>query len=328
MVPDATPMSYYGQPILKPPTWKWPIAAYLFTGGLAAGTSMVGAAARLRGDRRLAGAASAATMSAIGVSAGFLIEDLGRRSRFHHMLRVVKITSPMSVGTWIFSVFSSLAGASAAAEIGEKVGVPARLARPVTAVGQVGSALVGPALATYTAVLLADTAVPAWHEARRHLPWVFAGSATASGGAMGILLSTLAPFDPSGGFASGPRRMAVVGAALEVGADEAMHRRLRTVSTGDTEKPDIGSAYASGPPRVLAGAARAASVTGAAGVALAGRQDRPRTRLLAGAGALLVLAGAALERFAIFHAGKTSTTDPVYTVGPQRLRLVPPARRP
>ena len=36
-------------------------------------------------------------------------------------------------------------------------------------------ALLGPALATYTAVLLADTAVPAWHEARRELPFVFAG---------------------------------------------------------------------------------------------------------------------------------------------------------
>ena len=328
MVPDVTPMSYYGQPVLKAPTWKWPIAGYLFTGGLAAGTSLVGASARIRRDRRLASAASAATLCALGASSAFLIEDLGRPSRFHHMLRVVKVTSPMSVGTWIFSLFSALAGASAAAEVGERAGVPERLARPAAAVAQVGSALVAPALATYTAVLVSDTAVPAWHDARRQLPWLFAGSATASGGAMGVVLSAaLAPCG-GGAFAAGPRRMAVAGALVEVGADEAMHRRLRSINTGDVAKPSVDSAYATGQPRRLARAARACTVGGAAAVALAGRRDRPRTRLIAGAGALSVLSGAALQRFAIFHAGRASAADPVYTVGPQRLRLVPPAGQP
>jgi hypothetical protein len=27
--------SYYGQPIIKEPTWEWQIPAYFFTGGLA-----------------------------------------------------------------------------------------------------------------------------------------------------------------------------------------------------------------------------------------------------------------------------------------------------
>ncbi len=35
----------------------------------------------------------------------FLIADLGRPERFHHMLRVAKPSSPMSTGTWILAVY-------------------------------------------------------------------------------------------------------------------------------------------------------------------------------------------------------------------------------
>ena len=43
--------------------------------------------------------------------------------------------------------------------------------------------MLGLPLATYTAALIANTAVPAWHEARRELPFVFAAGAAASAGA-------------------------------------------------------------------------------------------------------------------------------------------------
>ena len=49
MVPDAEFRSYYGRPVLKPPVWKHEIPAYLFTGGLAAGTAVVAAGADLTG---------------------------------------------------------------------------------------------------------------------------------------------------------------------------------------------------------------------------------------------------------------------------------------
>src|SRR4029078_3426702 len=42
-VPPAAFRSYYGRPILKPPAWNWMIAAYLFTGGLSAGSALLGA---------------------------------------------------------------------------------------------------------------------------------------------------------------------------------------------------------------------------------------------------------------------------------------------
>ena len=53
MVPEAEIRTYYDKPILKQPVWKWFIPAYFFTGGLAAGSAMLAAGARLGGDRRL-----------------------------------------------------------------------------------------------------------------------------------------------------------------------------------------------------------------------------------------------------------------------------------
>ena len=47
----------------------------------------------------------------------FLIADLGRPERFHHMLRVLKLTSPMSVGTWIRSAYGPFAGLALGEEI-------------------------------------------------------------------------------------------------------------------------------------------------------------------------------------------------------------------
>ena len=53
MVPPAEFESYYGRPVLKPPVWEWKIAAYLFTGGLSAGSAVLGAGADLTGRRTL-----------------------------------------------------------------------------------------------------------------------------------------------------------------------------------------------------------------------------------------------------------------------------------
>ena len=49
MVPEATFTSYYGRPIVKPSPWEADIPAYLFLGGLAAGSSLLGAGADLTG---------------------------------------------------------------------------------------------------------------------------------------------------------------------------------------------------------------------------------------------------------------------------------------
>ena len=108
------------------------------------------------------------------VSPALLISDLGVPRRFLHMLHLFKVTSPMSVGSWILAAFgASTAPAALNSFGGGRLGAAGRGA-------QVASALLGLPLSSYTAALIADTAVPAWHEARRELPFLFAAGAAAT----------------------------------------------------------------------------------------------------------------------------------------------------
>jgi hypothetical protein len=283
--------SYYGRPILKRPTWKHDIPAYFFTGGLAAGCSLMAAGADLTGRPALRRAGRLATLSALAASAYFLVNDLGRPGRFYHMLRVAKPTSPMSVGSWLLAAFAPAAGLAAASEV-------IRAPRIGRLAGYAAAGL-APAIGTYTAVLIADTAVPSWHEAYPELPFVFAGSSLASAAGVGLLAAPVAEAGPA-------RRMAVAGAAIELAA---AHRI-------ETTKGLLGDAYRQGRAGRLLRAGRGLTAAGVAG-ALLGRRSRVLSAI---SGAALVTA-AALTRFGIFSGGVASAEDPRYTVAPQRAQL-------
>ena len=153
--------SYYGQPILKEPVWKPQIPLYLFTGGLAGASSVLHGYASAGGNHRLARSALLVGAAAEVVSPVLLVSDLGRPERFLNMLRVFKVTSPMSVGSWILFVSGGATTTAAALELS---GSLRRLRRSAVAV----SFLSGAPLATYTGALLANTANPAWSEGRDH----------------------------------------------------------------------------------------------------------------------------------------------------------------
>ncbi len=105
---------YYGKPLLKPPAWTFEVPLYFFTGGAAGAAAIIAAAAQMTGaPSRLI--RDARYLAAIGgtVSPALLIADLGMPSRFLNMLRVFKIQSPMSVGSWTLFVFSSSSAAAA-----------------------------------------------------------------------------------------------------------------------------------------------------------------------------------------------------------------------
>ena len=110
--------SYYGRPILKEPVWKPEIPFYFFTGGLAGGCSVLHGLARRRrarsGSRRRR---STSARSADVVSPRLLVSDLGRPERFLNMLRVFKVTSPMSVGSWVLVVSGGASNTAAALEL-------------------------------------------------------------------------------------------------------------------------------------------------------------------------------------------------------------------
>ncbi|MCA1722555.1 MAG: polysulfide reductase NrfD [Actinobacteria bacterium] len=117
MVPDATFTSYYGRPIVKPAPWTDDIPAYLFLGGMAAGSSMLAAGATVTGRPALRRTGRLGALVGITASMYALVHDLGKPARFHHMLRVAKPTSPMSVGTWILTAYGPMAGLAGAAEL-------------------------------------------------------------------------------------------------------------------------------------------------------------------------------------------------------------------
>jgi formate-dependent nitrite reductase membrane component NrfD len=284
--------SYYGKPIIKEPVWEPAIPAYFFFGGTAGAAASLGLAARLSGNPTLARTATYVNAVAIGVSPALLIVDLGRPERFLNMLRMFKVTSPMSVGTWIVTVSGLASGLATSLE------TLRRLPRAKLAAEGAAGAL-GPFLSTYTAALLADTAVPAWHEARLELPFVFAGSSAASAGAACALIAPPRVARPA-------RRLAIAGAALELTAASVMERRL-----GLLAQP-----YKRGQAGALATPAKWLTAAGAVTMVLQGRQRGGAI----GAGALL-LAGSVAERFAIFRAGLDSARDPRYTVVPQRQRV-------
>ena len=148
-----------------------------------------------------AAAAARCGMDAAGartVRRAGLVHDLGRPSRFVNMLRVAKPTSPMSVGTWILTLYGPAAGLAGAAEFADRLPLPRPLRRLVRGLARpagFAAAATAPAVASYTAVLLADTATPSWHAARRELPFVFVGSAAAAAGGLGLLA---APADEAG----------------------------------------------------------------------------------------------------------------------------------
>src|SRR3954471_19623037 len=95
--------AYYNVSILKSPVWKWEIATYFFLGGISAASYVLARVAERAGGERYRNLTRAATYTAFATMlpcAPLLIHDLGDRKRFHHMLRVFKPTSPMSLGTW------------------------------------------------------------------------------------------------------------------------------------------------------------------------------------------------------------------------------------
>jgi hypothetical protein len=207
-----------------------------------------------------------------------------------NMFRMFKVTSPMSVGSWILGASGAATTLAAANAWTGLLPRPARVARPA-------AALLGLPLSTYTAALVANTAVPVWHEARRMLPFVFGSGAALSAGAAAVIATPPEHAGPA-------RRLALASAALELGLNEVMRRRL-----GEHAEP-----YKRGAPSKLRMLSGAAVMSGAALLARRGSSSRAAA---VAAGSLLS-AGAACARWTVFRAGFVSASDPKYVVEPQR----------
>lgn len=292
--------TYYDRPVLKEPVWIWSIPVYFWVGGSMGAALALGGAAQLAGGeelrplvrrcRWLATAAGAA-------SAGLLVYDLGRPERFLNMLRVLRPTSPMSVGSWVLAGASTLAGV--AALLARRGGL---LGKAGDAAG-LGAAALGLPLAGYTAVLLGTTAVPFWQEARRGLPVLFIGSS----------MSSAASFFDLGGLTRRERRavhaFGTAGKVVELAA-------MAAIEHGTSRVERVGRPLHEGVSGALWTAAKALTAASLLASILPGRSRR-RT-LAAG---LLGTAGALALRFAVVQAGKASAHDPRASFAQQRARL-------
>lgn len=295
--------SYFGRAVLKTPVWEWKVPAYLFTGGLTAGSALLAAGADLTGRPALRRAMRLSGLAGLVASMYLLVADLGRPERFHHMLRVAKPTSPMSVGTWILVAYGPGSALAAASEL-----VPGPLRR--TAAGRLlvasgrpaglAAAIIAPAVASYTAPLLSQSASPAWHEAHPHLPFIFTGSAAATAGGLAMILAPTHESAPA-------RGLAIYGACQELAASHRLESDLGLAA----------EAYTTGKAGRMRRASAYLTVGGLAGTVLLAK----RGRVPAAACGLALMAGSLLQRFGVFEAGVTTARDPKYVTVPQRERI-------
>jgi formate-dependent nitrite reductase membrane component NrfD len=310
MVPEADFTSYYGRPVVKPVPWGHDIAEYLFLGGVAGGSAVLAAGAQLTGRGTLRRNCRLAALVSISLGAVALVRDLGRPERFLNMLRVIKLTSPMSLGSWILSAFSAGAGVAAIAEVdrmtGERLpfGPLRRVLRIVEGPAGLEAATFGPLLAVYTAVLLADTSTPTWNDARDELPFVFVSSASLASSGLAMVTTPVAETGPA-------RKLAMIGVLGDLVATRVMHRRMDPVAAEPLHEGRAGT---------MLRLSEALAVAGGIGTLLGGRH-----RAVAAASGLALMAASALTRFGVFEAGIHSAKDPRYTIEPQKRRLA--ARR-
>ncbi len=278
--PDLNDPTYYDRPLLQKSVWTWAIPAYYYVGGLSGASLALGAALQLRDADsnsdvvwrcHLIGAAGTV------LSGALLVYDLGRPARFLNMLRVFRPSSPMNVGAWILSATGSTA---AAAVLLHK-----------TALGRIAgfkAGFWGLGLATYTGVLVGNSAVPLWSASRLSLPVLFGASAmTAAGSMFDIVGSTPAT-----------RLYGDIGRVGELAASFFMDREAGRVAYVARPLHRGFSGFLWRSAAVLTGASLLCSVLS--------RKDRTM-RLAAG---ILGTLGSLTTRFAVEHAGNRSARDP------------------
>jgi formate-dependent nitrite reductase membrane component NrfD len=176
----AADLTYYDVPLLKEPVWEWVVPAYYYVGGVAGASFALAAAAQLIGSHELGNLVRRARWTGIvgaSISGVLLIYDLGRPSRFANMLRVFRPTSPMNVGAWILT---GTVPAALCADLFTRIA----LLRPLGRLSNLISGFLGLSLATYTGVLVSNSAIPIWYESRSYLPLLFGASGATSAGAL------------------------------------------------------------------------------------------------------------------------------------------------
>ncbi|HJU67878.1 MAG TPA: NrfD/PsrC family molybdoenzyme membrane anchor subunit [Gemmatimonadaceae bacterium] len=195
--------------VTNSPHWGWYVILYFFLGGLAAGLYFIATLLQLVGDPRDRPAIQLGYLLAfplVIICGVILIVDLGQPQRFWHMLiqshrfplPMFKGWSPISVGSWVLSIFGFFAFISFVGVMIETGRLRRPLLvrldrwarerpRPIAVLWGIIGAFFGFFLAGYTGVLLIGTSVPLWHNAHL-LGGLFLISAASTSYALLMLL--------------------------------------------------------------------------------------------------------------------------------------------
>ncbi|HZS94189.1 MAG TPA: NrfD/PsrC family molybdoenzyme membrane anchor subunit [Chloroflexota bacterium] len=164
---DEVRQTYYGQPVIKAPHWRWLVINYFFAASVAGGCATIGTILEeVSGDRVLRRLARYVALAAILPAPILLALDLGRPNRAFNMFRIVKLKSPMSLGSWGLLFLGSISGLLATLEAVAQFWGDDMLRLPRRILGIVALPF-SIFLCGYTGVLLAATNVPIW--ARNYL---------------------------------------------------------------------------------------------------------------------------------------------------------------
>lgn len=298
--PNRGDPTYYDRPLLNEPVWKWPIPTYYYVGGLAGASLVLAAAVQLKASRklrRLVERCYAIGFTCCCVSGALLTYDLGRPARFFNMLRVFRPTSPMNLGAWILS------GAGGTSMLVLMLRGREGLLRSVGECAGYLSGALGMGLATYTGVLVSNTAVPVWQDSRRVLPVLFGASAMTSVG------SLFEMFVENSHERRVTKIFGTVGQVAEITAGVIMEKQASVV-------PRVGRPLKRGISGAMWRAAAALTATSLV-VGLLPKGSRGK-RIAAGVFGTL---GSLLMRFAVERAGVSSARDARASFHQQRRNL-------
>jgi formate-dependent nitrite reductase membrane component NrfD len=222
------------------------------------------------------------------------------------MLRVVRTSSPMSIGTWGLTAFGFISAMTTGLQLLEdrssRLGVrPSAARRAAGAVLALLGALSGFFVAGYTGVLLAATAVPLWSKRPEFLGPLFFSSAMTSGAAVISAIASGLEREDGGAFA---RLRALE--TLSTVAEESL-LVIWIIALGPTAKPIVDSRLGAVVRHGAAGAGMALPLAISALVPHLPRRLRRPAMLLSAA---LTLAGVFAVRYAVVVGGRQSAGDP------------------
>ena len=310
---EENKQSYYGLPVIHAAHWNWMIVIYFFLGGISAGSFIIATIVDLFGrktDHQVARVGRYLSLATLLPCPVLLILDLGRPERFFYMLRVVKLRSPMSVGTWGLTLFGGFCGLSAVKQaaqdglltwLGPLALLLARLpGRAINTTGSVFGFFVG----GYTGILLAITAVPLWAKNYLLLGPLFLASALSTATSAIMLIMTFIP----GTSHHTMRRLEQLDSltlSSELALVTALHLRSGRVIGRPLREGPIGRLSQGG---ILGGIVLPLVLQSS----VAWGRQRP-SHAVSRASALLVLVGGFILRYVMIAGGRQSAADPQAT---------------